>query len=209
MKWAELSPAWQGCLEESWAAYCLGNVPIGAVVLDAAGQIASRGRNRAHDLDAPPYQTCNTPLAHAELNALLGLGPRPADVHNYALYTTVEPCPLCMGAIYMAGVRQIYFASDDAYAGSTNLLGKTWYLGYKPVKAHAAQRGQGLAEFACALHIEYNLRTHGPNVVVDREREVFPQGVALAEKLLRDSLGQRWAAEGISAAEAYERVLQL
>ena len=139
-----------------------------------------------------------------------GLGPRPADVHNYALYTTVEPCPLCMGAIYMAGVRQIYFASDDAYAGSTNLLGKTWYLGYKPVQAHAAPRGQGLAEFACALHIEYNLRAYRPpHPVVDMERAVFPQGVALGEKLFKSELGQRWAAEGISVAEAYERALQL
>ena len=207
MKWSELSSAWQACLEESWAAYCQGSVPIGAVIVNPAGEIVSRGRNRIREREAPPLQTCNNQLAHAELNALLALGPRPADVRSFAIYTAVEPCPLCMGAIYMAAVRSIYFACEDAYAGSTNLLGTTWYLGHKPVLAFGAQRGAGLAEFACALHIEYNLRTYEqPNIVVDMERTVFPQGVALGEKLAEGGLGQQWAAEGIGVAEAYARV---
>lgn len=209
MKWSELSPAWQACLEQSWEAYCRGGVPIGAVVVNAAGEIVSRGRNRIADSDAPLRQTFDNQLAHAELNALMALGPRPADVNSYAIYTAIEPCPLCLGAIYMSGVRKIYYAAGDTYAGATNLLGKTWYLSHKPVKAIGPHPG-GLAEFACALHVEHILRRGPvPQPVVEREREVFPLGVALGEKLLASGLAQKWAAEKLEIAQVIDFFQQL
>ena len=205
MKWSDLSLPWHACLEESWDAYCCGTVPIGAVIADQKGQVVCRGRNRICEQQAPPGQTCNSELAHAELNALLAIGPRPDAIHDYAIYTAVEPCPLCLGAIYMSGIRQIYFATEDAYGGSTNLLGKTWYLAHKPVKVFGPQRG-GLAEFACALHIEFNLRRYSlPNMVIDMEREVFPLGVALGEQLFQQGLAQIWAAHGMGAALVFDQ----
>ena len=209
MKWSELSPPWQACLEEAWAAYCAGSIPIGAVVVDAAGQIVSRGRNRIEDPDAPLRQTFGSQLAHAELNALLALGPRPPDVNDYAIYTLVEPCPLCLGAIYMSGVRKIYYASADAYAGSTNLLGKTWYLAYKPVQAFGPQEG-ALRLLACALHVEHNLgRGRAPGPVVERERQFFPQGVALGEKLYASGARDGWMSRCASIGDVFQEVTSM
>jgi tRNA(adenine34) deaminase len=216
LKWTELALAWQACLEEAWEAYCQGSVPIGAVVANAEGGVVSRGRNRIRAHSAPGGQVCNSQLAHAELNALLGLDSNPPEIHSYAVYTSVEPCPLCMGAIYMSGVRQVYFASQDAYAGSTNLLGTTPYLARKPVRAFGPFLG-GLAEFTCALHVDFILRRQqtnraeppgsypapsGPDggPVVAAEREVFPLGVALGEKLFDSGLGQQWAQSGMDIA---------
>ena len=45
------------------------------------------------------------------------------------VYTTTEPCPLCMGALYMSGVRGLRFTSRDPWAGSANLLGTTQVCG--------------------------------------------------------------------------------
>lgn len=209
MKWCELSPAWQACLEEAWIACCQGSVPVGAVVEDASGKIISRGRNRIREREAPPGLAYGNQLAHAELNALLALPRDSVAVHSCAIYTSLEPCPLCLGAIYMSGLRKIFYAAQDAYAGSTNLLGKTWYLAHKPVQVSGPQRG-GLAEFACALHIEFCLRVYPlPNPVIEMERQVLPVGVALAEKARAGGFFQQWIAQGLTAPQAFDRISDL
>jgi Cytosine/adenosine deaminases len=132
--WSELDKPWQACLELAWEAYCDDCVPIGAVVTNAGGNILSRGRNRVY----PRYMWKEHPLgaeiAHAEVEALRNLDFTAGDYHEYALYTTTEPCPMCMGTLYMSGVRRLYYAARDPFGGSTNLQGKTWYLSHKPVR---------------------------------------------------------------------------
>jgi len=209
LKWCELSPARQASLEEAWIACCQGSVPVGAVVVDAAGKIISRGRNRIHELEVPSGRAYGSQLAHAELNAPLALDRDLADVHSCAIYISLEPCPLCLGAIYMSGVRTIFYAAEDAYAGSANLLGTTPYLTRKPVTANGPFRN-GLAEFASALHIEFCLREYRlPNLVIEMERQVFPVGVTLGEKARAGGLFQQWAAQGWTAAQAFDRIADL
>jgi tRNA(adenine34) deaminase len=171
--------------------------------------VVSRGRNRIRDLQAPAYHTFGSQLAHAELNALLELRCRPEEIHGYTIYTSVEPCPLCLGAIYMSGVRNIAYACPDAYAGSTNLLGKTWYLARKPVKVSGPQGGS-LAEFACALHIDFCLRQSTvPTLVVEMERQAFPAGVALAEKLRAGNVLAQLAAGGAPVALVFDQLSEI
>ena len=123
--WENLSPQWQAALEMAWEAYCSGTIPIGAVIADAEGNIYARGRNRIMDTSAPDNQVCANELAHAELNALLALklAYDECKAKSVALYTTMEPCPLCMGAVYMSDVKTLHYAAHDPWAGSTNLLG--------------------------------------------------------------------------------------
>jgi tRNA(adenine34) deaminase len=92
-------------LLEADAAGLAGELPIGAVlVLDA--EIISRGR-------ASHQQTKNQ-LSHAELNALLSGGEKLwTDYKRAVLFTTVEPCPMCLGGVVMADVPHIIFAKDD------------------------------------------------------------------------------------------------
>ena len=82
-----------------------GELPIGAVlVLD--GEIIARGRAR--------HQESKSQLRHAELNALLNGGERLwTDYHRAILFTTVEPCPMCLGAAVMADVPHIIYALHD------------------------------------------------------------------------------------------------
>ena len=96
-------------LVEAEAAGEAGQLPIGAVlVLD--GEIVSRGRNR--------HLERRTQLAHAELEALLAGGEAAWTHHDECvLYTSVEPCPMCLGALVMADVPHVLFAAHDANAG--------------------------------------------------------------------------------------------
>ena len=101
----DLGKFMRDALLEAEAAGQAGELPIGAVlVID--GEVISRGRAR--------HQTARSQLSHAELNALLNGGERLwTDYKRAILFTTVEPCPMCLGALVMADVPHIIFAKHD------------------------------------------------------------------------------------------------
>ncbi len=203
--WESLSSPWQACLEEAWAAYCAGSVPIGAVVTDGNGQILARGRNHARDVGPAPVHSHT--LAHAEINALLALNSDHADPHTYILYTSCEPCPLCFGAFYMSGLRELRYASRDPFAGSVNLLGTTPYLSRKPIRVFGPERAD-LETILGALHTEFVLRDSGERYrhVLDTWAAVVPEGVRLGEQIFRDGRLRRMREAGMSAAEVVEEL---
>lgn len=128
--WSTLSLPWQCAIEEAWLAYCAGTIAVGAVITDTAGQILVRGHNEIVDKSGVYH-----PLKHAELAVLNAFDYEQYDPpFDYCLYTTLEPCPLCMGAFYMSGLRELHYAARDPHAGSTNLLGTTPYLQQKPIR---------------------------------------------------------------------------
>jgi len=92
-------------LFEAEAAGQAGELPIGAIiVLD--GEIISRGQ--------ASHQRKKSQLSHAELNALLNGGQKLwRDYKRAILFTTVEPCPMCLGAVVMADIPHIIFAKHD------------------------------------------------------------------------------------------------
>ena len=103
-----------------WEAYAAGTIPVGAVVVDEAGAVVARGRNRIYD-DAAPGQLARTRLAHAEINALAQLRP-PQTYEGHALYSALEPCHLCAAASYSARVGTVRYAGEDPYAGGVGKL---------------------------------------------------------------------------------------
>jgi tRNA(Arg) A34 adenosine deaminase TadA len=89
----------------------VGEVPVGAVVVDAAGEVLALAHNEV--------ETRSDPTAHAEILALREAGrrrgtPRLADCD---LYVTLEPCPMCAQAIAFARIRRLYFAAADPKGG--------------------------------------------------------------------------------------------
>ena len=128
-----LPEVWRACFELACEALCAGSLPIGSAVVDGDGRIVGRGRNRLAEavessphLPGTPYLT-GTPLAHAEVNALLEVGFRPPGPRP-VLFTTTEPCPLCMGAARMVGVGHVVFAARDPWAGCASMAERVPYL---------------------------------------------------------------------------------
>lgn len=184
-------------------------MPIGAVVVNAAGEIQTRGRNHINDQPAIPGQVGNNQLAHAELNALLAMSEKPRDVHDYAIYTAVEPCPLCLGAIYMSGVRAIHYACRDDYAGSVNLLGTTPYLSHKPVRVTGPQAG-ALEDAILALQIEFQLRYYTPSHhVIELQSQNVPRGSALGRQLFAQGSPAHWQRAGWDAPTVFDHLFSL
>jgi tRNA(adenine34) deaminase len=98
-------------LDEAAAAGAAGEVPVGAVLIDAGGEIIAGAGNRVeHDHD---------PTAHAEMLVLRAgaalLGEK--RLTECDLYVTLEPCQMCAAAIALAHIRRLYFAAYDPKGG--------------------------------------------------------------------------------------------
>ena len=93
-----------------------GDVPVGAVVVDAVGQIIGLGRNtRERDAD---------PTGHAEISALREAAASRGEwrLDDCTIYVTLEPCTRCAGAIVQSRVAHLVFGAWDEKAGAVGSL---------------------------------------------------------------------------------------
>ncbi|GAA5513857.1 tRNA-specific adenosine deaminase [Deinococcus carri] len=150
---AHIPQPWLAALAQAWEAYLHGSYPIGAVVVDAAGEVIARGRNRLGEArGAEGGVISGHDLAHAEINALLNLAatPRP-ECYGWTVLTTVEPCPQCAGAIAMSGLRAVEYAAPDPWGGCTRLLTDDPYVSRKGIRVGRAPESVGRAALRLAL----------------------------------------------------------
>ena len=132
--WETLSDPWRTCAVLAWEAYCAGSLPIGAVVTDADRNVLSRGRNKINERSAEGGALFGHKLAHAEVNALLELDYDRHDPRACVLWTTTEPCPLCVGALRMADLGEVRYASAEPWAGSAAMFETVPYLKNRKVR---------------------------------------------------------------------------
>ncbi|HEY4114358.1 MAG TPA: nucleoside deaminase [Rhizomicrobium sp.] len=134
-------------LEEAEAAGSRGEVPVGAVLVGANGEVLARDGNRIVEL--------RDPTAHAEMLVIRG-GARVLNNERLVgttLYVTLEPCAMCVGAIAMARVARLVFAAEDPKGGAV-LHGPQFFAQptchHRPVVARAGDAdaaGKLLREF--------------------------------------------------------------
>jgi tRNA(adenine34) deaminase len=88
------------------------DVPFGCVIVDTAtGEVVARGYN----------QTSEDVTLHGEIDAIRKAHGKLKEGAIYTLYTTAEPCPMCMGAIFWAGITRIVFGTSIE-----TLINKGW-----------------------------------------------------------------------------------
>ena len=102
-------------LEEACLAAEKGEVPVGAVVAKGTEVIASAHNER---------ETTNDPTAHAELLAIRRAAASLAGwrLTGCTLYATLEPCPMCAGALHAARISRLVYAAPDPKAGAAGTL---------------------------------------------------------------------------------------
>jgi len=106
----------QLALTEARTASLHGDVPVGAVIVDAnLTVLACRSNRREQD---------NDPTAHAELLALRDAGQTSGSwrLDGCTMYVTLEPCVMCAGALVLARLDTVVFAADDPKAGACGAL---------------------------------------------------------------------------------------
>jgi tRNA(adenine34) deaminase len=142
-------------LAEAAEAARVGDVPVGAVVVDAAGEVVGRGRNR-REID-------HDPTGHAEIFALREAAARAGSwrLSEAGIYVTLEPCPMCAGALVNARIARVVYGCDDPKAGALRSL---FTLGADPRLNHRFEVVSGVmaTESAEALRAFFaELRKNG------------------------------------------------
>ncbi|WP_280679887.1 nucleoside deaminase [Cryobacterium sp. CG_9.6] len=100
-------------LDEARIALTTGDVPVGAIIVNAAGVIIARGRNER--------ELHQDPTLHAEIVAIRAAAAATGDWHltGCTLVVTLEPCVMCAGAILAARVPTVVFGAWDEKAGAS------------------------------------------------------------------------------------------
>ncbi len=133
------TPPMHRALDAARAAAARGEVPVGAVIVGPEGQVLAEAGNRTREL--------NDPTAHAEVLAIRAaaavLGQE--RLANCDLYVTLEPCPMCAGAISFARIRRLYFAAGDPKGGAVE---NGVRLFNQPTCHHAPEVYGGIGESA-------------------------------------------------------------
>jgi len=102
-------------LAEAEKAYGLGETPVGAVVVNG-GRVIGRGGNRV--------ETLRDPTAHAEIIAIGAAAEHTGyeRLTDSTMYVTLEPCPMCAGAIVLARIPRLVYGASDPKTGACGSL---------------------------------------------------------------------------------------
>jgi len=128
-------------LEVAESATASGDVPVGAVLFNADGELVGVGHNlRERDCD---------PTAHAEVIAIREAALKAGTwrLDNHTLVVTLEPCAMCAGAIAQSRIKTLVFGAWDEKAGA---VGSVWDILRDPRAIHQVEVVSGIMEAECA-----------------------------------------------------------
>ena len=129
----------EAALELAKEAFAEGEVPVGCVIV-RNGQIVGRGRNRR--------ETAKTALGHAEIEAIADACKNLGGwrLWECTLYVTLEPCPMCAGAIINARIPRVVFGATDDKCGACGSVCDLFNMEFN----HHPAVVRGVREEACA-----------------------------------------------------------
>jgi len=150
---ATYEPWMRLALDEAAGALPSGDVPVGAVVVDRAGEVIGRGHNvREADGD---------PTGHAEVRALQEAARAVGEwrLDGATLVVTLEPCTMCAGALVLARVGRLVYGAEDPKAGA---VGSLWDVVRDRRLNHRPEVVGGVLADECAVLLDEFFATHRP-----------------------------------------------
>ncbi len=202
--WKDLSVQWQIVLEETWEAFKNGCLPVGAAIFDDNGELILREHNRSEE-----KETVNSTIAHAEANAIRRLDSHADyDVRKIVLYTSMEPCPMCMGTAVMGNIKHLRYGARDSYCGAVHMMDTESYM--KGKKLDYTYVGGEIESYQIIIqsYCELGQADSGSSVgVLNKFRESNPHEVEVAEKFFAEKTFDRFAKAGSKCEEVYDYVL--
>jgi len=131
-------------LQEARKAYALGEVPVGAVIIKK-GKVLGRGHNLK--------ETLGDPTAHAEIMAIrkAAISEGGWRILDATMYVTLEPCPMCAGAIVMARIPELVIGTRDPRTGA---CGSLWDITNDERLNHEVKVTFGIREDECKEILE-------------------------------------------------------
>lgn len=157
-------------LSQARHAWDLGEIPVGAVIVNAADEIVSVGCNRTI-ID-------NDPCAHAEIVALRNAG-KALNTYRFpglTMYVTLEPCCMCSGAIIHARIKRLVYGAKDPKTGA---CGSVFSVLTDARHNHTVQIQGGILESSCSellksfFKMRRTMQKEGRDWIVERGMSRF------------------------------------
>lgn len=128
-------------LKQARNAVASGDIPVGAAIFNASGELIATGHNER--------ELHNDPTAHAEIVAIRRASEKLGDWHltDHTLVVTLEPCAMCAGAIAQSRLKTVVFGAWDEKAGA---VGSMWDLLRDPRSTFRTEVRAGVLADECA-----------------------------------------------------------
>lgn len=203
--WKDLSAEWKTTFEQAWVAFQHGSLPIGAIITDETGNVIIAGRNETCEKAYPNRRT-----AHAEMYCMRNLDIEKYPAYRkYHLYTTMEPCPMCMGTIVMGGIVKIHVAAKDNYCGALHYINYDPFMRDKNIEVHLEEGELEAVQLAQQGYHELR-RFDGElsNVLMCFQQDC-PKAIEVALKMYREKYLDQCVEDGTPYCDIYDHICSL
>lgn len=183
--WNKLSDPWKESVNLAWEAFGNGNTPIGSVIVDHSGIIISKGMNMC-SLVEENHPLSGTSMGHAEMNSMVMLRGEHANIEQYSLYSTMEPCPMCFSTLMMMHIGNLHYGAKDSYAGSVCLKTSTKYLSEKSLRIYRSIKEVEIFQITLQSAYEFSMKKPRRLSIINSWRSDYSKAVNFAEKLVSE-----------------------
>ena len=201
--WKNLCEPWKTVFEEAWIAFKKNSVPTGAAVYDSKGNLLAKDHNRRNEADV-----LNRNISHSDVNVLSRLDLRNnADPSEMTLYSSMEPCHMCLGMIYMTGIKKIRSAAADLHLGMAHLLYEDAFLRSRKIDYKSI--GGDAELFQLVIQSYYEIKHRKDSSILECYRRTNNTAVEIAEKLYFRRILDQYAVEEKTCEAVFDMILRI
>jgi tRNA(Arg) A34 adenosine deaminase TadA len=209
MFYNDLEKGFQAAFDSAWNAYKEGSTPIGAAILNENNKVISIGQNSIYSQNNRQIIE-NHHLAHAEVNAILQVnGNIHPNIKNYTIYTTMEPCPFCFGAIVMGRIRHLKFAARDKYAGATCLNTSMNYIIKENIIVEGPHELLEIIQIALSICRRLDRGFLHNDTFFNMYQSYSPKGCEIGKRLYYEKSLSKMINNNCTSQEVYNYILSL
>ena len=180
-----MEKGFQLAFEAAVDAYRRGSIPIGCAIMDGQNECVAMGQNSVYAADASECVNGHH-LAHAEINALLKV--RGQRAPNLTVFTTLEPCIQCFGAIVMGPYERICYAAEDPYGGAAKMPGTNELLRNRKLDIIGPDKALQEIQVGLIVHRRLALGLHDSEKFLAMYQSYCPEGVEMGQRLLKNDV---------------------
>lgn len=203
--WKDLSREWKETYELAWLAFCNGSLPIGAIITDTSGNTVIAGRNETCEDHYP-----NSRTAHAEMYCMRNIDTKKhPSLREYHLYTTMEPCPMCMGTIVMGGIYKIHVAAKDKYCGALHYINYDPWIKSKNMEVYLEEGELEAVQLAQQGYHELRRSNGEMNRVLEQFQLTCPKAIDVAFIMYQERYLDKCIENNTPYCEIYDHICNL
>ena len=203
--WCDLTKEWQRAFEEAWISFKGGSIPIGAIITDQDGNVLMTGRNESGEGRYPNHR-----VAHAEASCVRNLDiEKYPNLSEYHLYTTMEPCPMCMGTLVMGGIRKVHVAAKDRYCGALHYVEDDPYIKGKGMQIYLEEGEMEAVQLTQQTYHGLCNDNGQLNKVTKAFQQDCPKATLLAQKLYEERYLHKCLENNMPYSQVYDRLCEM